>query len=152
MKTIKQLLSLFLLVAIAMSCAENDDLPDVNALPAPTNISALVTVSQDNSGLVTITPLGESVASFRVAYGDDSGESSEELQPGESTQRVYEEGTYQIAISASGINGKTTTVAQDIMVSFKPPENLLVTIENDGAMSKKVNVTATLILPQVIFQ
>lgn len=143
MKTIKNIFSLILLVTFVISCVQDDDLPDVNALPAPTNVSALVTVAQDNSGLVTITPLGESVASFRVAYGDNSGENSGELQPGESTQHIYSEGTYTIAISASGINGKTTTVSQEIIVSFQAPENLMVTIENDASISKQVNVTAS---------
>jgi hypothetical protein len=93
--------------------------------------------------LVTITPLGEGAATFLVGFGDGSGESSGILRPGESTQNIFEEGSYILEITATGINGKVTTVAQEIVVSYEPPQNLEVTIENDGAVSKRVNVTAT---------
>ncbi|WP_452221241.1 carbohydrate binding domain-containing protein [Lacinutrix salivirga] len=144
MKTLKHILCLFLITATYFACTQDDDNTDfVNAVPAPTNVSALTTIAQDNSGLVTITPLGEGAATFFVNYGDGSGENSGELQPGESTQRIYEEGTYQIAVTATGINGKTTTVSQDLVVSFQAPQNLMVTIENDASISKQVNVMAT---------
>ncbi|WP_289044496.1 hypothetical protein [uncultured Olleya sp.] len=143
MKNFKYILSLFLIITAFIGCEKDDDLPDVSALPAPTNVAAVVTITQDNSGVVTITPTGENVAKYRVNYGDDSGTDSGELNPGESTQHTYAEGTYEIVIAASGINGKTTTVAQTIVVSFQAPENLLVTIENDLGVSRQVNVIAT---------
>ena len=143
MKNFKYILSLFLVITAFASCEQEDDLPDVSALPAPTNVSAVITIAQDNSGLVTITPIGENVANFRVNYGDGSGTDSGLLNPGESAQNTYLEGTYEIVVAASGINGKTTTIAQTIVVSFQAPENLVVTIENDAAISKQVNVMAT---------
>lgn len=143
MKNFKYILSLFLVITAFVSCEQEDDLPDVSALPAPTNVAAVITIAQDNSGLVTITPTGENVANFRVNYGDGSGSDSGLLNPGESAQNTYIEGTYEVVIAASGINGKTTTIAQTIVVSFQAPENLVVTIENDPSISKKVNVTAT---------
>jgi len=143
MKNFKYILSLFIVVASIIGCSQDDDLPDVSALPAPTNVAAVITIAQDNSGLVTITPTGENVANFRVNYGDDSGADSGLLNPGQSTQNTYLEGTYDIVIAAAGINGKTTTVAQTIVVSFQAPENLVVTIENDPTVSRQVNVTAT---------
>ena len=143
MKNFKYILSLFIVVASVIGCSQDDDLPDVSALPAPTNVAAGISIAQDNSGLVTITPIGENVANFRVNYGDDSGTDSGLLNPGQSTQNTYLEGTYDIVIAASGINGKTTTVAQTIVVSFQAPENLVVIIENDPTVSRQVNVTAT---------
>ncbi|MEY4084467.1 MAG: hypothetical protein RL074_254, partial [Bacteroidota bacterium] len=41
------------------------------------------------------------------------------------------------------LSGKKVVAEQNITVSFRSPENLVVTIENDRAVSKKVNVRAT---------
>ena len=82
MKNFKYILSLFIVVASVIGCSQDDDLPDVSALPAPTNVAAVISIAQDNSGLVTITPTGENVANFRVNYGDDSGTDSGLLNPG----------------------------------------------------------------------
>ncbi|MDA0176327.1 MULTISPECIES: hypothetical protein [Mesoflavibacter] len=142
MKNLKYILTSILVVFIVFACVnEDDNLDNVNAIAAPTNVSALVTVTQDNTGLVTITPLGEGVVSFRVNYGDGS-ELSEELNPGQSTQHTYEEGVYNAIIVATGLNGKTTSVNQEVVVSFQAPQNLVVTIENDPTISKQVNIFA----------
>ncbi|QXP59292.1 carbohydrate binding domain-containing protein [Olleya sp. HaHaR_3_96] len=143
MKHFKYILSLFLIITAFVACEQDDDLLDLNAIAAPTNVAAFTTIAQGSSGIVTITPTGENVTSFVVYYGDGSETDSGVLNPGESTENAYLEGTYDIVITASGINGKTTTVAQTIVVSFQAPENLVVTIENDNAVSKQVNVTAT---------
>ena len=142
MKNFKYIFSLFLVITAFVACEQDDDLPDVSALPAPTNVAAVITIAQDNSGLVTITPTGENVANFRVNYGDGSGTDSGLLNPGQSAQNTYVEGVYEIVVSASAINGKTTVIAQTIEVSFQAPENLVVTIENDALVSRQVNVTA----------
>ncbi|WP_052503367.1 PKD domain-containing protein [Lacinutrix sp. Hel_I_90] len=144
MKTLKHLFCFFLITATYFACNQDDDNTDfINEVPAPTNVSALVTVTQDNTGLVTITPLGEGVTTFVVNYGDGSENNSEILRPGYNTQHTYAEGVYLIAITATGVNGKTTTVTQEIVVSFQAPQNLMVTIENDSNVSKQVNVTAS---------
>lgn len=142
MKNFKYILTSFLAVLLVFTCAnEDDDTNYVNQIEAPKNVSALITVTQDNTGLVTITPLGEGVVSFKVNYGDSS-ELSEDLNPGESTQHTYEEGVYNAIIVATGLNGKTTSVTQEVVVSFQAPQNLVVTIENDATISKQVNINA----------
>ncbi len=142
MKNFKYILTSFLAVLLVFTCAnEDDDTNYVNQIEAPKNVSALITVTQDNTGLVTITPLGEGVVSFKVNYGDGS-ELSEDLNPGESTQHTYEEGVYNAIIVATGLNGKTTSVTQEVVVSFQAPQNLVVTIENDATISKQVNINA----------
>ncbi|WAC02769.1 hypothetical protein N7U66_03620 [Lacinutrix neustonica] len=144
MKTLKHLFCFFLITATYFACNQDDDNTDfINEFPAPTNVSALVTVTQDNTGLVTITPLGEGANTFVVNYGDGSENTSEILRAGYNTQHTYAEGVYLIAITAIGINGKTTTVTQEIVVSFQAPQNLMVTIENDSNVSKQVNVTGS---------
>ncbi len=143
MKIIKQTLKLCLLALIAFSCSQDDMNTDyVNEIAAPSNVSAAVRVTQDNTGLVTITPLGQGVVNFNVNFGDGSN-LAEGIIPGKSATHTYAEGTYEATIIAKGLNGLSTAVTQSIVVSFKAPENLVVTIENDAAISKKVNVTVT---------
>ncbi|MDT0558452.1 hypothetical protein RM697_07330 [Ichthyenterobacterium sp. W332] len=142
MKRIKNILKFTLVVLAFFGCTQDDDNTDfVDAIAAPTNISASVSVTQDNSGLVTLTPLGEGVTSFIINFGDGS-DASGEIQPGGSVDHIYEEGTYEASITGNGINGLSTTVSQTVVVSFQAPQNLVVTIENDAAISKQVNVTA----------
>ncbi|WOD42789.1 hypothetical protein [Hwangdonia lutea] len=144
MKTLKYIFSTILIITLVWSCEENvfGDTDFLESTKAPTNLSAAVSVSQDNSGAVTITPLGEGVASYSIDLGDGS-DIEEGITPGNSVEHVYEEGTYDATITAASVNGLTTSITQPIVVSFKAPENLVVTIENDAAISKQVNVSAT---------
>ena len=58
MRILKNFIGLFLLTAFIFSCVdENESNADfVGTISEPTNISALVSITQDNTGLVTITP------------------------------------------------------------------------------------------------
>jgi hypothetical protein len=143
MKTIKYFFGYCLVALLFIGCEQDDNNTDfINTLSPPVNISAAIGVTQDNSGLVTIAPLGEGVVSFVVDFGDGSTV-SEIMKPGESIEHSYAEGTYDAIITATGLNGKTTAATKSVVVSFKAPENLLVTIENDATFTKQVNVTAT---------
>ena len=142
MKTLKYSLKLCLAILLVISCSQDDDNSNyADSIAAPTNVSATVRVTQDNTGLVTITPLGEGVANFVIGFGDGSDPSST-IQPGRSINHTYEEGTYDATITAFGLNGLSTSVTQNIVVSFQAPQNLVVTIENDGTLSKTIHVTA----------
>lgn len=101
--------------------------PNLDNVPAPSNISALFTISSDNSGLVTIRPNGQGVTMYTISFGDGSDD-SEDLRPGEEVSHVYDEGTYDVTIDAMNINGEVTTQIQELMVSFKAPENLSVNV------------------------
>jgi len=101
--------------------------PNLGDVAAPSNISALFTIASDNSGLVTIRPNGQGVTMYTVSFGDGSGD-SEDLRPGEEVSHVYDEGTYDVIIDAMSVNGEVTTTTQELMVSFKAPENLMVDI------------------------
>ncbi len=143
MKILKHTLGLSLIVLTLFGCTSDDDNTDfVNQIEAPTNVSASVRVTQDNTGLVTITPLAEGVTTFNIGFGDNS-EPSGVILPGGSVDHVYEEGNYEATITANGLNGLSTTITQQIVVSFQAPEILEVIIENDPALSKTVNVTVT---------
>ena len=142
MKTLKYIFRLSLVLIFFISCTEDEnDLSFIDNVVAPANVSALFQITQDNTGLVTITPNAESAVSFNVTPGD--GASSFSIKQGKSATHVYAEGSYTVTIEAIGLTGLKTEVTKDIVVSFKPPQNLVVTIENDPALSKQVNVTAT---------
>jgi hypothetical protein len=142
MKIIKNSIKIFFLLLFA-ACTENDlrDLSFVDNIAPPTNVAAVYNITQDNSGSVTITPNADGAVSYEVYYGD--GTTAPAIVPqGKSAFHVYAEGTYNVKIVASNLTGVKTEVTQQLMVSFKAPQNLVVVIENDAAVSKKVNITA----------
>jgi hypothetical protein len=144
MKALKYFIGAFLLIATVWSCTEEEigNLDFVNSAVAPTNVNALFNVTQDNTGLVTITPNADGAKSFDIYFGDETTEPAKAV-PGQNITHTYNEGTYKVKLVAYGITGLLTEVEKDLVVSFKAPENLVVTISNDEAISKQVNVTAT---------
>lgn len=141
MKNLKYITSL-IVAALIFSCSTENEQVDLNALGAPTNISALTTVTQDNTGKVTFLPKGEGVTQFEIYFGDETATPAY-VNPGETVDHIYKEGKYNAKIVGTTLNGKRTEVTQEVVVSFKAPQNLVVTIENDLQVSKKVNVKAT---------
>lgn len=145
MKNIKILYSLVLLLAVTISCSVPDGIDNdtsfVNSVANPSAVSALALITQDNSGKVTLIPRGDSATSYEVYFGDGTAQPTV-VSAGASATHIYKEGVYKVKIVAIGINGTKTESVQDINVSFKSPENLVVKIENDKAVSKKVNVNA----------
>ena len=131
-----------LLVAFIMIACTNDDLTDLSTISGPTNILATFDVSQDNSGLVKITPSADSASQFEVYFGDGT-EDHVTLMVGESVDRVYEEGNYSVRIVAKALNGQTAEAIQPLVVSFRAPENLVVTIVYDTEDNFKIRVSAT---------
>ena len=142
MKILKYLLSAIIIIGSIIACSDDDSNFNIDDIAAPVNISAAVRVTQDNTGLVTITPLGEGVVNYNILFGDGS-EPTGTIQPGQSVNHIYAEGSYEITVTANGLNGLTTTITQPLVVSFEAPQNLVVTIENDATISKRVNVNAT---------
>lgn len=145
MKNIKLIFGFVFLLAIAISCTVegiDEDTSFLSSVTAPSNVAGFYKVTQDNTGLVTITPNGEGAVSYDIYYGDATTAAVNVLQ-GKNTTHVYEEGEYIVKIVAIGLTGLETEVTQSLVVSFKAPENLEVTNENDLGISKKVNVTAT---------
>jgi hypothetical protein len=146
MKNIKIIFSFLLMLAVTISCSVpegiDDDTSFLNSTSDPAAVTALATITQDNTGKVTLTPRGEGVAKFEVYFGDTTTQPAT-VTPGNSVVHIYKEGIYKVKVIAYGITGKKTENVQDINVSFRSPENLVVTIENDKVVSKKVTVTAT---------
>lgn len=114
-------------LTLLFGCTEDDrDLGFLNSIPPPGDIALNVVLLQDNSGTVTLTPSGNSVSSFTLAFGDGSEPIT--LLPGESVVHTYPEGSYEAVVTAVNGNGGTATFTQTVVVAFAPPENLQVTI------------------------
>ena len=144
MKNIYKILSSIFIIFFLVGCDEDfsDNNEFAKNIAPPSNVSASFDITQDNTGLVTITPTGEGAISFVIDYGDGSPVSSS-IKSGGNVKHTFKEGNHTIKVTATGLNNLTTTADVSLTVSFNAPENLQVTIENDTNVSKKVNVTAT---------
>ena len=144
MKKLKYLLNVFLASALIFACVEEieNNIDFVETIQAPTNVSAMISITQDNTGVVTITPTGEGVVSYTVDFGDGS-DSSDSVNPGNSVVHTYPEGTYEAIITAVGLNGEVTETVVSVVVSYSAPENLLVTINNVPGNAFDITVSAS---------
>lgn len=144
MKALKYLITSLVLFLAVWSCTDEEfgSTDFVETATAPANLTASFDITTDNTGLVTITPNGEGANFFDVVFGDNSAESAS-LKIGESVEHTYAEGNYELTLTGYGVTGLETEQKIPLMVSFKAPENLEVTITNDEVVSKKVNVIAT---------
>ncbi|WP_298145165.1 PKD domain-containing protein [Flavobacterium sp.] len=140
----KKIASFFLVFASLLfwACSDDSDV-NIDQLDAPKDISALVTISQDNSGNVTFLPKGTGVSQYEIYFGDDSTEPAL-VSPGNTTEHTYAEGTYQARIVGVALNGKRTEVTQEVTVSFVQPTNLNVTITTGANLSITVQAEAEL--------
>ncbi|QJP33719.1 hypothetical protein F0365_04510 [Nonlabens sp. Ci31] len=143
MKNIKFLLVALIVASTALWSCDSDDSRDLSlALEAPKDLGLIFNITQDNSGLVTISPSGVDVTSFEVFYADGTGESTV-LPLGENAQRNYAEGTYPVRVVATNLSGKTTEFTKNLDVSFRAPENLVVTVTESATSNFGVSVNAT---------
>ena len=65
MNALKYFFSIAFILAVAVSCKidKYDDFSFIASATAPGNLSSFFNITQDNSGLVTITPNGEGSSS-----------------------------------------------------------------------------------------
>jgi hypothetical protein len=140
----KYLFILFLSAVVFAGCKRDtyDDVSLVSTAKDPQALSALFEITQDNTGLVTITPGGESVSYFDVYYGDATSTPAK-VAPGKNTQHNYAEGTYNIKVVAHNLAGKTAEYTKQLTVTFRAPENLQVTTTIDPSNGFKLDVSAT---------
>ncbi|ARV06632.1 hypothetical protein BTO04_07950 [Polaribacter sp. SA4-10] len=143
MKKLKTIYKALIILFIISACTEEDRSLDFLAtMVAPTNVAAVYTITQDNTGLVTITPTADGATSFDIFFGDTTTD-PENIEAGKNVQHTYTEGTFEIKVVAYNTKGDTAEATQALIVSFQAPQNLVATIENDKSTSKKVNITAT---------
>lgn len=139
MKKMKLICSLLFLIVAASSCTEiegiDQDLTFLNSAGSG-NLSKIFDISNDNSGNVKITPLGEGVSTFTVNFGHGTGTAaSATVMPGASVTHAYPEGTYTVSIVSNDLAGKSTTTTYPLTVTYRAPADVTIKIESDMVVS-----------------
>ena len=143
MKRHYKIIFAFLLALPFFGCESDDDaLVDLEQVQAPANLGATFQITQDNSGLVEITPTGEGAAVYTVDFGDGSTP-AEGIKVGDAVEHVYAEGDYEVEVTGTNINGKMASGIQPLTVSFLAPENLETEIVKDANNNYLVTVSAS---------
>jgi hypothetical protein len=143
MNLFKNIAILALVLVFALSCKKEEDQPNLDDIKAPANVTAIFDIAQDNSGLVTIVPDAEGVTKYQVTFGDVENEVPAEYALNQKITHVYSEGEFNVGITAIGITGLKTAVVKPLNVTFKAPENLVVTIDQSTTNPREVSVSAT---------
>lgn len=118
-----------LLLALTLhSCSKwtDDDLSFLNSIKAPSEESLLFKVSDDNSGLVTITPNSAGGTAYDIYFGDGTT-APVSVAPGKNTTHVYKEGTYPVKVVTTGLSGLKSDTTAQLTVTFRAPEQVNVT-------------------------
>jgi hypothetical protein len=142
MKTNKFIIGLCCSLMFLAGCQKDlfDDISFLDSVSSSAKLTALYDITQDNTGVVTITPNGEGVTYFEVYYGDNTATPVKVL-PGKNTVHQYAEGVYKVKIVGYNSMGAKTEATQDLTVSFRAPEDLKVTLAQNG-LALTVDATA----------
>jgi hypothetical protein len=143
MKIAKIWIAGLLMPLLLTGCQEEDDTYSLDYLTPPSGLGLMYDITQDNSGLVTLYPNAAGAALYRVFFGDVEDEEPTEYHSNQVITHHYQEGVYTVKLVAVGISGLTSELEEQLTVSFQPPQNLQITIENDPAVSRQVNLSAT---------
>ena len=139
MKKLSFIFSIITVAVFASSCSKDgidDDVSFINSANSA-NLSKIFDISNDNSGKVKITPLGEGFAKFVVNFGESTGEAADTILNGENTTHAYPEGSYTVSITGYDIAGKGTTTDYPLTVTYRAPENLEIEIQSDMKVKAK---------------
>ena len=139
MNSLKYFFVLALLVSVLASCKQEtyDDVSFVSTATSPAKLAAHFDITQDNTGLVTITPNGEGGSLYDIYFGDGTTTPAT-VAAGGNVQHTYAEGVYDVKIVGKGVTAKTAEATQKLTVSFRAPENLEVTAAIDAPDRKSV--------------
>lgn len=143
MTFIKYIAGCFLLLSVLTGCKKDthDDTSFINSAISPDKLSALFDITQDNTGMVTITPNGEGASYYDINFGDGTAAMAR-VQPGKMIQHKYGEGNFDVKVIGYNIAGASAENTLPLTVSFREPENLEVTAGIDESNNFKVNVSA----------
>jgi len=124
-------------------CSEEEGPILLDYLMPPSGLELMFDITQDNSGLVTLYPNAEGAAQYRIYFGDVENEDPSEYAVNQEISHRYDEGNYSVKMVAVGISGLTSELEESLTVSYLPPQNLQINVENDPAISRQVNLSAT---------
>lgn len=138
------LFCLFLLLPglLFVACEDDEDLVPIDEVAAPSDLSLTFAMTDDNSGVVTITPGGAGVTAFVIDFGDGS-DPTDDLAPGTQVEHTYAPGTYSVTLTGKGINGRETTLTQELNVTLEAARNLMISVTPNPANPLAVDVSAT---------
>ncbi|MEH6658549.1 hypothetical protein [Leeuwenhoekiella marinoflava] len=142
MKILKLLVAFLAVVTVFTGC-EDDVITNYafQDISAPQNLTADFDIAQDDSGMLIITPAGEGASTFTIYYGAEGSE-PETINAGETASYTYAEGEYLVRIVATGSTGLTSEYSQLVTISFRAPENLVLTVDQSAANPSNVVVSA----------
>ena len=133
MKKIVYLSKILFLSLLLIGCVEekNENYDFIQTISDPQNITAEIYVDE-NTGTVSVTPMGEGVVLYEINFGDESAE-NESVDPGESVDHSYlVEGIYTITISGFGLNGSVVQSSYEVDIPYIVPESLIIQNFEDG--------------------
>jgi hypothetical protein len=118
---------------MATSCSKKEGIDqDLSSLStaASANLAKIFDISTDNSGNVKISPIGNGVSLFSVAFGHGTGANAS-LTPGGSTTHSYPEGSYTVSIVSKDIAGHETTNTYPLSLTYVAPASLAANISKN---------------------
>lgn len=119
------------LVGCSPLAGVDDDVSFINSISSG-NYSKIFDITDDNSGLVKITPLGEGFSKAVINFGHGSGSAAlSEVKPGQNASHAYPEGTYSVVIDYYNLAGSKTSETHSLSVIYRAPEDLNVTISGE---------------------
>jgi hypothetical protein len=138
----------------SISCTQKDGIDkDLTFLDSAvsSNDNKIFDISNDNSGTVKITPIGDGVTTCVISFGHGTGTAaSATVMAGASATHVYPEGDYTVSIVTSDIAGHQTTVTYPLKVTYRAPENLAVTL-TQAVHNLKVKANADYAASYVVY-
>ncbi len=144
MKIFNYILAIGVVSLLGISCQKQEytDTSFAHSNTAPDKLGMLFDITQDNTGKVTIIPTGEGVSYYEVNFGDKTPTPGN-VFPSNTIDHVYAEGNYDVQLIAHNLFGQTTTFTQKLTVTFRAPEDLVVTTTIDPLNNFQLNLSAT---------
>ncbi len=140
-----KILALLTISSLMFTGCDDDEITNYafQEISAPSNVTAAFSVTQDDSGTVSVTPSGDGASVFQIYFGDVENETPVEARPGETVTNVYDEGEYLVRVVAVGPTGLISEYNQMLTISFRAPENLEITVDQPANNPATVSVSAT---------
>jgi hypothetical protein len=139
----KKFFAFFFLVALMLACDEEITSFALQDISAPTEVSALFDIAQDDTGNVSVTPTAQGASAFELFFGDVENESPTVAAPGETVTYTYGEGEFTLRIVAIGSTGLTSELSRIVSISFSAPTDLQLNASVSNENPFQVNVSPT---------
>lgn len=121
-------MAIFFLGAAISSCKE--DLPTLDGLVTPSNVSLQANITTDGSGLVTFNAAANNTITYHFYFGTSANERPVVSTNGELTYAYKASGTYIARVVAFGAGGLSASAATEVTVEvdFQAPAEILQTL------------------------